>query len=263
MSTGQIETIDAVRDNTRDNTGHDSLAQGNGHDHSVTHDSAQSDAPTEPSKETKPNITYLLLIRHGENEWVASKKLAGRTLGVFLNERGKQQSNELVPFLAKQPIRAIYSSPLERCIETAQPLASELGLPILPEAGLIEVDYGEWRGADLRDLGKLPEWKLVQHYPGSFRFPGGETLYEVQARALQTLEQLRARHPNEVIVAFSHGDVIRLSIAHLMGVPLDLFQRTQISTASVSVIVFHNTVPSVLSVNSVVTLPIFETKSES
>lgn len=244
MSTGTIETLQAEQQNSA--TSAENSAQESG----------------TKQEETKPVVTYLLLIRHGENDWVSTHRLAGRTPGVFLNDKGKQQSADLATFLAAQPISAIYSSPLERCMQTAQPLADVKALPVQPEPGLLEVEYGEWRGGDLRELAKLPEWKLVQHYPSSFRFPGGETLYEVQSRVVGTLEQLRSKHAGGVIAAFSHGDVIRLSVAHFMGIPIDLFQRVQIATASVSIIVFHNTVPSVMGVNYLTTLPVLEVASK-
>jgi probable phosphoglycerate mutase len=209
----------------------------------------------------QPTVTTLLLIRHGENDWVSTNRLAGRTPGVRLNEKGQSQATELVLFLANQSIRAIYSSPLERCIETAQPLAAALERPICQHEGLVEVDYGEWRGAELKELAKRPEWRLVQHYPSAFRFPGGETLFEVQMRAVQTLEQIRRQHEGEVVAIFSHGDVIRLAMAHYLGIAIDLFQRVQVSTASLSVVRFHNATPSVLGLNFVASLPSFETKS--
>ena len=154
-------------------------------------------------------ITYVLLVRHGENDWVNSHRLAGRSPGVHLNDNGREQTERLRRALSEQPIAAIYSSPLERCIETAQPVAAALGLTVIPEPGLLEVNYGQWQGGDLKELAKSPEWELVQHLPGSFRFPDGETLYEVQGRAVETIERLRIAHPNQTVAIFSHGDVIR------------------------------------------------------
>ena len=200
-------------------------------------------------------ITYALLIRHGENDWVEEKRLAGRTPGVHLNETGRRQAAELAALLADQPIAAIYSSPLERCMETAQPLAEALGLPVQPEVGVIEVDYGSWQGGDLETLAQRPEWKAVQHYPSQFRFPGGETLREVQCRAVEVMESMRAHHPNQVVAIFSHGDIIRTTVAHYLGVPIDLFQRVEISPASLSVIAFFGHRPVVLTLNHLTALP--------
>jgi probable phosphomutase (TIGR03848 family) len=200
-------------------------------------------------------MTYLFLIRHGENEWVETGKLAGRTPDVHLNEKGHQQSATLAERLANQPITAIYSSPLVRCVETAQPLADRLGLPIFEEPGLLEVDYGEWRGGELKELSKKPEWQLVQMYPSGFRFPGGETLREVQSRIVATLERIRTEHAGEAIAFFAHGDILRTTLAWYLGAPLDLFQRIVISTASVSLLGFHRFGPRILGMNDTGEIP--------
>ena len=125
---------------------------------------------------------------------------------------------------------------------------------------MVEVDYGGWQGADLRELSKLPEWGQVQHYPSVFRFPGGETLREVQARGVSAIEYLRSTHPDQVVAVFSHGDLIRTVLAHYLGVPLDLFQRIAIATASVSVLGFFDGRPMVLGVNYVAEPPKVEIK---
>ncbi|MBX3013856.1 MAG: MSMEG_4193 family putative phosphomutase [Caldilineaceae bacterium] len=195
------------------------------------------------------STTYVLLIRHGENDWVGTDRLAGRSPAVHLNEKGRQQAEELAQFLQQQPIAAIYSSPLERCVETAQPLGQVLNLPVRIEPDVVEVDYGEWQAGHLKELAKLPEWQMVQHYPSTFRFPKGETLREVQGRAVGAIERIRDAHPNSVVAVFSHGDIIRTTIAHYVGTPLDLFQRVIISTASVSTVLFAKQVPAVLGVN--------------
>jgi probable phosphoglycerate mutase len=202
----------------------------------------------------------VLLVRHGENEWVTSGRLAGRAPHVHLNEKGHAQAKTLAEMLAQQPIAAVYSSPLERCVETAQPLANVLGLPVCVEPGIVEVDYGAWMGADLKELNKLPEWFKVQHFPSSFRFPGGETLRETQQRAVEAVERLAAAHPNQTIVLFSHGDIIRTLIAHFAGTPIDLFQRVQISTASLTTLALFDGRPALLNVNVTAELPIYEVK---
>lgn len=207
-------------------------------------------APPPPAR-----MTYLFLIRHGENEWVETGKLAGRTPGVHLNEKGHQQSAALAERLANQPITAVYSSPLVRCVETAQPLAQRLGLPICEEPGLLEVDYGEWQGAELKELSKKPEWQLVQIYPSGFRFPGGETLREVQSRVVATLERIRTEHAGEAVAVFAHGDILRTTLAWYLGTPLDLFQRIVINTASVTLLGFHHFGPRILVVNDTGEIP--------
>jgi len=207
------------------------------------------------------DTTICLLIRHGENEFVATHRLAGRTPGVHLNAKGMTQAARLVEYLGEQPIAAVYSSPLVRCVETARPLAAARGLPIVEEPAFVEVDYGDWQGADLRELAKRPEWRKVQHTPSTFRFPNGETLREVQSRAVAGVEALRIEHPNTVVAVFAHGDVIRTTLAHYLGIPLDLFQRINIQTASVSVLMFHDETPSIAGMNYLADLPKFEIKA--
>jgi probable phosphomutase (TIGR03848 family) len=210
----------------------------------------------------KPPITYVLLIRHGENDWVGTDRLAGRTPGVHLNDKGHSQSARLAELLATQPVTAVYSSPLERCLETATPVAAALGVTVTPEPDVLEVDYGEWQGGTLKELAKTPEWQLVQHNPSSFQFPGGESLHQVQTRAVWTVERIVRAHPNQLVAIFSHGDVIRTTLAHYMGTPLDLFQRISIGTASVSALAFFGVRPMVLFTNYVTELPKFEWKAD-
>jgi probable phosphoglycerate mutase len=206
-------------------------------------------------------MTYLFLIRHGENDWVDTGKLAGRTPGVHLNEKGHQQASALADRLRIQPISAVYSSPLVRCMETAKPLADVLGLSVREEPDVLEVDYGEWRGASLKELAKLPEWQLVQIYPGGFRFPNGETLREVQNRVVTALERIRLAHEGEAVAVFAHGDILRTALAYYLGTPLDMFQRIHINTASVSVIGFHRFGPHILSVNNTGEIPVIRWES--
>lgn len=207
-------------------------------------------------------ITYLLIVRHGENEWVSTNRLAGRTPGVLLNEKGRNQSARLATDLSRLPIKAIYSSPMERCLETAQPTADALGLPVQVEEGVLEGDFGDWQGKALKDLSKLPEWKTVQHNPSSFTFPEGESFRYMQHRAVSALERIQRAHPNQIVTIFAHSDIIKLCMAHYLGTPLDLFQRIVISTASISAIGFYDTKPNVLFVNRLSELPALEIKAE-
>ena len=223
----------------------------------------ESQADDEREEEKPPRPTYLFLIRHGENEWTERGALAGRTPSVPLNDKGKEQAQQVAERLKDQPITAVYSSPLLRCLETARPLAAALNLPVSVEPGILEVDYGEWRGGELKELGKRPEWRLVQVYPGGFRFPGGETLREVQNRVITTLERIRTEHAGEVIAVYAHGDVLRTSMAYYLGMPLDLFQRIQISTASISLVAFHRFGPSILAMNDSGGFPVIKLEKET
>jgi broad specificity phosphatase PhoE len=151
--------------------------------------------------------------------------------------------------LAKKPA-ALYVSPLERARETAAPIAKALRLRPVIERGLLECDFGTWTGKKLSLLRRKAEWRAVQNAPSTFRFPEGESFTEMQLRIWTTLERLAKKHRNRVIVVVSHADPIKAAVTYAQGVPLDLFQRTVISTCSISAIAFTDANPVVLSVNN-------------
>ena len=207
-------------------------------------------------------MTTFLLIRHGENDYAKKNILAGRLPGVHLNERGRRQALALAERLAPLPgsgqappqdsrkapspgpkrtpksrpsIKAIYCSPLERAIETITPLAERLGLPVILRPALIETDVGEWQGQPLKRLRRLKVWRLLQHTPSLFRFPGGETVLEGQQRIVSELEYLRQQHADdELVVCCGHSDPFKYLLAHYLGMPLDLFQRLSLDTGTVT-----------------------------
>jgi probable phosphomutase (TIGR03848 family) len=181
-------------------------------------------------------MATIILVRHGENDWVKKKRLAGWIAGVHLNENGRRQAADAAQRLSHLPIKAVYSSPVERCVETAEQIAQSLNLPITQLEAVGEVRYGTWEGKKIKKLAKKKAWHTVQHYPSRHQFPQGETLREVQFRAVQALEQLSHQHNQETIVVVSHADLIKLILAHYLGVHIDLFQRIDISPASVSVL---------------------------
>lgn len=182
------------------------------------------------------HMAYILLVRHGENEWVRKHRLAGWIEGIHLNDVGQKQVVQTAARLSHLPLKAIYSSPLERCMETAAAIAQPHQLPITPLPAVGEVRYGDWEGEKIEELAKLPLWHVVQHYPSRLQFPAGESLRGVQSRAVDALEQLSQTHRDEMIVVCSHADLIKLVLAHYLGVHMDLFQRIVISPASVSVV---------------------------
>jgi probable phosphoglycerate mutase len=181
-------------------------------------------------------MAYALLIRHAQNDWVSKNRLAGWTPGVHLNDAGLKQAERLAKRLSALPLKALYSSPLERCIETATPIVvpHDIEINLLEEVG--EVRYGKWEGKKIKKLRKKPAWHTIQHFPSRFRFPEGESLLEVQQRAVSAIESLSIRHKNEMIAIVSHADVIKLALAHYLGQHIDLFQRLMVSTASVSLL---------------------------
>jgi probable phosphomutase (TIGR03848 family) len=181
----------------------------------------------------------LFLIRHGENDYVG-KRLSGRIPGVHLNEKGRLQAAHLAEIFGSLPLIAIYSSPLERAVETAQPLADVLGLPIQTHPGLLEMDYGEWQGLTIKQMSRRKLFKTVQAAPSQVRIPGGESFSEVQQRAVSAVAQITAAlAEKEIAVCFSHADVIKLIVAHILQMPLDAFQRLALGTASITTLVFE------------------------
>lgn len=181
-------------------------------------------------------MAIIVFVRHGENAWVKKHRLAGWIPGVHLNKKGHQQAAAAAERLAGLPVRAIYSSPVTRCVETAAYIADAHELPVHEIADLGEVRYGKWEGKKIKRLARKKSWHAVQHFPSRFRFPKGEALREVQFRAIQTVEQLNQQHASDVIVLVSHADLIKMVLAHYLGVHLDLFQRIVISPASVSIV---------------------------
>ena len=180
-------------------------------------------------------MPLILLIRHGENDYVKKSRLSGRMPGIHLNEKGRAQAQTLAEKLKSAPIKAVYSSPLERAMETAEPLANALGLEVISRPGLIETDIGEWQGKTIKGLSRLKIWRKVLSAPSLMRFPGGESFTETQYRICQEIEWMRTQHDPKVLIAcFSHADPIKLAIAYYLGMPLDMFQRLGVSPASIT-----------------------------
>ena len=183
-------------------------------------------------------MTYVYLIRHGENDHVKEKRLAGRIPEVHLNAYGRQQAEAIAQVLKDVQFDAIASSPLERALETSRPLSRMQGIPVLAEPGLLEIDYGTWQGKTLKTLRRRKLWPLVNHHPSRIRFPDGESFLEAQTRAVAAIESLRSRYPQAEarVACISHADVIKLVTAFYLGLSLDLFQRFQVAPASFTVV---------------------------
>jgi probable phosphoglycerate mutase len=202
------------------------------------------------TKPTPPTATLVLLVRHGQTP-TTGKLLPGRAPGLHLAEAGQQQAAraaERIAALAK--VDAIYASPLERARETAAPIAAARGMKVQIDKGLLECDFGDWTGAELKNLMKLPEWSTVQRAPSTFRFPNGESFTEMQTRIVSAIDRLRAKHAGGTIVLVSHADPIKAAVAHAMGTHIDLFQRIVIGTCSISAVAYGMGAPIVLTVNS-------------
>ena len=200
----------------------------------------------------------VLLVRHGTTP-TTGQILPGRARGLHLSAAGEAQAEAVAERIAdadpsgRWRPAAVYASPLERTTETARPIARRLGLRVRSDRGLIECDFGSWTGAKLSALARKPEWQEVQRWPSGFRFPGGESFLEMQARMASTIRRLAQLHPGDTVVAVSHADPIKAAVASAAGTHLDLFQRLTIAPCSVSAVVCGPT-PHVLTVNSTASL---------
>jgi probable phosphomutase (TIGR03848 family) len=202
-------------------------------------------------------MTTVLLIRHGRTEANTSGILAGRTPGVELDAVGLNQATETGQRIAPIPLRALVSSPLHRCRQTAQALQASRtdSLAVSIDEGIIECGYGDWTGRSLKDLSKEKLWKTVQQQPSAVRFPGGESMTEMSARAIGAIRAWDDRLTGEfgqdaVWAAVSHADVIKAILADALGMHLDSFQRILVDPGSVSIIRYTPVRPYVIKVNS-------------
>ena len=199
---------------------------------------------------------HLLLIRHATNDWVTGNRLAGWTPGVHLNDAGRAEAGTLAARLATEHLDAVYASPLERARETAGFVAAPHGLPVEVVDALGEVRYGDWTGMSLEDLKDDPLLDGARRHPSMVRFPGGESLVEVQARAVTAVETIRAAHPDGVVAAVTHADIVKLVVSHYCGLHLDMFPRLVVATASVTVLRFGKHTPRLLVFSDAGRLPL-------
>ena len=217
---------------------------------SAARDTGKPTAASASADKTAPVGCVVLFVRHGQTP-TTGDVLPGRAPGLHLAPEGIEQAGrtaERVAGLGR--VKAVYASPMERAVETATPIARACGLRVRKNPGLIECDFGRWTGRKLKALSRRKEWTTVQRHPSGFRFPGGESFAEMQARALDAVSAITARHPGQTVVAVSHADVIKALAAAAAGTPLDLFQRIVISPCSVTAIAYHRTGPILLTVNN-------------
>lgn len=196
-------------------------------------------------------MTTIYLIRHGENDFIGeTHKLAGWLPDVHLNDRGRTQAEALADLFSNIRLRAIYSSPLERTMETAEPIAKIKKMKVEPRKGLGEIRYGRWEGQSLKTLSRRKIWPLIQYTPSLARFPDGESFVEAQDRVVSEMESLRSIHKSAKasFACVTHADVIKLIVAHYLGLPLDLFQRLVVMPASISILQIDQ-VPRLVALN--------------
>lgn len=181
-------------------------------------------------------MAIVYLVRHGQNHYVKQQKLPGWIPGIHLDQVGRQQAAQLGQHLRATKLQAVYSSPLERALETATEIAAACGLEVQVREALGEVRIGSWEGLSLKAARRRKLWPQIQAAPSLARFPGGESFVEAQTRVVTEIEALRNRHQQRkaAFACVSHADPIKLAIAHYLGLPLDQFQRLTVAPASLS-----------------------------
>ena len=197
-------------------------------------------------------MTTILLVRHAVNDFVKTGKLAGWTAGVRLNDEGKAQAEALGERLAGMPLAQVYASPIERTLETAAAIVKHHPqLEIQENRDIGEVRYGDWEGRSIGDLRRRKMWGVVQEYPSRASFPNGESMRAVQTRIVDAIEGLAQRHQDEMIALVFHADLIKMALAHYLGMHLDVFQRIVIAPASISALQLGHSRPFILGMNDI------------
>jgi probable phosphoglycerate mutase len=212
-----------------------------------------------------PPMPVLLLIRHATNDFVKTGRLPGQTPNIHLNEEGRKQAEALGEFLSKRPLDAVYSSQLERAIETAWRVARPHGLPIVIRPALADINNGDFTGKEIKTLGEDEAtkdlWRVVVETPSKAAFPNGEAMLDMQKRVVDALEVVIAAHPDletpkppvedsapalvqeeevkkrpQSVAVVAHADVIKAALAHYLDMPFDSFQKLGVQPASVSTV---------------------------
>jgi broad specificity phosphatase PhoE len=193
-------------------------------------------------------MTTFYLIRHAMNDFVG-RRLAGWMPEIHLNDEGRLQAHRLAEKLAPVGITGIYSSPLERAQETAQPLAEATRLKVQTRQSFVEVQTGEWVGKTFAELKDDPRWQAFNQFRSGTRVPGGEFMLETQTRMVTEMLQLRDAQPNGKIAIVSHADPIRAALVFFLGMPLDFYPRVEVSPASYSIVTLEEWGPVVSAMN--------------
>ncbi len=194
-------------------------------------------------------MTTFFFVRHGVTSHTGHR-LSGRMPNVHLTDEGRSQADAVAEQLSRLKLDAVYASPIDRTMETARPIAERQGLKVQARRGLIELEFGRWSDKTFKTLRRTKLWPVIQQWPSGARFPEGESMTEVQQRGVREVEALRTKHPKGRVCCVSHADVIKLIVAHYLGVHIDLFQRIEISPASVTVVSVGPPWPRVLTVNA-------------
>lgn len=194
-------------------------------------------------------MTTFFLVRHATNDALQKGIMYGRLPGVHLNEEGLAQAQALAERLTAFELAAVYSSPLDRALETAEPIAAHQGLEVIVDVDFSESDVGRWTGQSFKKLQRRRKWRRMLIHSSGFQFPSGEGFWDVQVRMVKGVERVRAKHPKGNIALVSHGDPLRLLVAHYLGLPLDVFRRLVIEPASLTVLHLGRGIPHLVRLN--------------
>jgi probable phosphoglycerate mutase len=180
-------------------------------------------------------VTTFFLVRHAAHA-LLGQVLAGRMPDLSLNLAGRRQASRLGLRLVRERLTLLQSSPSRRARETADLLAAPVGLPVAVAPALDEVDFGEWTGRSFAELSRDPRWRVWNAERGAARAPGGESMEEAQSRIVGHLESLRRDHPDGRILLVTHAEIVRAALLHHLGLPLQAYERIEISPGSVTVL---------------------------
>jgi broad specificity phosphatase PhoE len=206
---------------------------------------------TETTEPAGPAVATFFLVRHASHD-VLSHMLCGRMPGVSLNSDGRKQAEQLCNRLSCERVDFVNSSPSARARETAGAISSGIGVPLEITPALDEIDFGEWTGRTFQEIHDDPNWQRWNTARSVAQTPGGETMLQVQQRAIGHVDRLRAAHPDARAVLVSHCDVLRAIVLHCLGMSLDHFDRIEISPASISRVVVEDWGAKVLVLNETV-----------
>lgn len=195
------------------------------------------------------HMTTFFLIRHATNDALQEGIMYGRLPGVHLNQEGRAQAESLAERLSNVELDAVYSSPLDRALETAEPIAARQQLEVVVNDDLCESNIGRWTGQSFKKLQRRRRWRRMLLHSSVFQFPGGEGLWDIQVRMVKAAERARVEYPKGNVALVSHGDPLRLLVAHYLGLSLDLFRRLMIEPASMTVLHLGRGMPYLIRLN--------------
>jgi broad specificity phosphatase PhoE len=185
----------------------------------------------------KEKVLYIMLVRHGETDWNRINRFQGQS-GVGLNERGMTQAEALASTLKGEPLKAIYSSPVARAMETASIINRYHHVSIEQKDGLKEMNLGDFEGLQPKDLINEHSdfFRKWMEDPASVRMPNGETLQEVQERAWVVVEEVANNLDDGSVLFCGHNFVDLMILCKVLGLEINHFRRVRQGVGALSII---------------------------